>query len=847
MKPLFRNGTETAGRARLGLLLVLSLGLLSSVVGGALLWEMSTSTLQSRWLSSLASEVSWQVSQGPSPEILFPGQAPYDHRLGYSRLPEIIERASGRGFDVVEQARVSSRYQELVREWGLYPIYRDKARAGLSIADQEGEPLFAIQFPTRAYSSFESIPPVVWRTLLFVENRSLLDPDQPLKNPAVEWPRLLRSTAELGLSALGWEGSIAGASTLATQMEKFRHSPDGLTASPRDKLAQMASASLRAYLDGEQTLPTRRRIVLDYLNSVPLAAQRGEGEVTGLADGLWAWYGREFEEANRILASASMKRAEPLDHPATEEADGSSQALALEQGAIYREVLSLMLSQRRPTYYLTRSEGREALQALTDRHLGLLQAAEVISPSLARAAREASSKPRSLAPARPQFSFVERKAVNAVRSQLIGLLGVPGLYDLDRLDLTAVTTIDAAAQRLATDFIQHLTDPEFIQARGLDGYRLLDRGDPSGVVYSVVVHERTDRGNLVRVQTDNLDAPFNLNESSRLELGSTAKLRTLASYLEAVAEIYATFSELEPSSLRALRLSQNDRLARWVRGQILIYPAIPLKELLRGSLERTYSANPSERFVTGGGVQTFSNFDGTYDQQNITVSEAFRHSVNLVFVRVIRDIVNHYIYREPGSAAHVLEETDSPLRTEYLQRFADREGVQFIDQFLPKFRERGRDEILQALILDRRLSPQRTAWVYRSVAPNPSLAEFEVVLRTSQPDLDLTDQTLRELFARADPASWGLADLGYLASVHPLELWLGRYLVENPEATRRNVVRASAQARQDVYRWLFRSASQGQERHISRRHGAKKSDVPLPPWNEHADESEPTEDREQPL
>ena len=364
-------------------------------------------------------------------------------------------------------------------------------------------------------------------------------------------------------------------------------------------------------------------------------------------------------------------------------------------------------------------------------------------------------------------------------------------------------------------FIQHLTDPEFIQARGLDGYRLLDRGDPSGVVYSVVVHERTDRGNLVRVQTDNLDAPFNLNESSRLELGSTAKLRTLASYLEAVAEIYATFSELEPSSLRALRLSQNDRLARWVRGQILIYPAIPLKELLRGSLERTYSANPSERFVTGGGVQTFSNFDGTYDQQNITVSEAFRHSVNLVFVRVIRDIVNHYIYREPGSAAHVLEETDSPLRTEYLQRFSDREGVQFIDQFLPKFRERGRDEILQALILDRRLSPQRTAWVYRSVAPNPSLAEFEVVLRTSQPDLDLTDQTLRELFARADPASWGLADLGYLASVHPLELWLGRYLVENPEATRRNVVRASAQARQDVYRWLFRTSRQSaQDRRI---------------------------------
>ena len=551
MKPLLQNGTETAGRAHLGLLFLLSLGLLTALAGGAVLWEMRTSTLQSRWFSSLASEIAWQVSPGPSPDILFPGHAPYDNRLGYSQLPGMIESASGRGFDVVEQARVSPRYQELVHEWGLFPIYREKSRAGLSIADRRGEPLFLVQFPTRAYSTFESISPVVWQTLLFVENRSLLDPDQPLKNPAVEWPRLFRSAAELGLRVLGREGRIAGASTLATQIEKFRHSSEGLTASPRAKVAQMASASLRAYLDGEQTLRARRRVVLEYLNSVPLAAQLGVGEVNGLGDGLWAWYGRELEEVNRILASVSVNHADPLDHPATQAADGSSQAFSLKRGAIYREVLSLMLSQRRPTYYLIRSEGREALQALTDRHLGLLEEAEVISPSLARAAREADSEPRSVPPGRPAVSFVERKGVNAVRNQLIGLLGVPGLYDLDRLDLTAVTTIDATAQKSAIDFIKRLADPEFIRARGLDGYRLLDRGDPSHVVYSLILHERTDRGNLVRVQTDNLDAPFNLNESARLELGSTAKLRTLASYLEVVAELYGTFSDLESDSLRA--------------------------------------------------------------------------------------------------------------------------------------------------------------------------------------------------------------------------------------------------------------------------------------------------------
>ena len=48
----------------------------------------------------------------------------------------------------------------------------------------------------------------------------------------------------------------------------------------------MASASLRAYLMGPDTLQTQREIVLAYLNSMPLAAKRDWGEVHGLGDGL---------------------------------------------------------------------------------------------------------------------------------------------------------------------------------------------------------------------------------------------------------------------------------------------------------------------------------------------------------------------------------------------------------------------------------------------------------------------------------------------------------------------------------------------------------------------------------
>jgi membrane peptidoglycan carboxypeptidase len=214
-------------------------------------------------------------------------------------------------------------------------------------------------------------------------------------------------------------------------------------------------------------------------------------------------------------------------------------------------------------------------------------------------------------------------------------------------------------------------------------------------------------------------------------------------------------------------------------------------------------------------VQTFSNFDNTYNAATITVAEAFRQSVNLPFVRMMRDIVNHYIYRVPGSTANVLDDPESPLRQEYLSRFADREGIQYLGQFYPKYRDKSRGEVLTTLFQDRRLSPQRFAWAYRTVVPEGTVEEFETLLRLHQADVDISDEAVLDLFERANPVNWDLADLGYLASIHPLELWVARYLIETPSATLPDVVTASANARQDVYRWLFRTSRRSaQDRRI---------------------------------
>jgi beta-lactamase class A len=52
----------------------------------------------------------------------------------------------------------------------------------------------------------------------------------------------------------------------------------------------------------------------------------------------------------------------------------------------------------------------------------------------------------------------------------------------------------------------------------------------------------------VRVQTDTSDQALDINEGSKLELGSTAKLRVLTTYLEIVAELHENTPARRPPS-----------------------------------------------------------------------------------------------------------------------------------------------------------------------------------------------------------------------------------------------------------------------------------------------------------
>ena len=62
-----------------------------------------------------------------------------------------------------------------------------------------------------------------------------------------------------------------------------------------------------------------------------------------------------------------------------------------------------------------------------------------------------------------------------------------------------------------------------------------------------------------------------------------------------------------------------------------------------------------------------------------------------------------------------------------------------------------------------------------------------------------------ELYQNYGPGAYNLPDQGYIAKVHPLDLWLVGYLLQHPQAKFSEALVASQNERQEVYSWLFKS------------------------------------------
>ncbi|MDY7561656.1 transglycosylase domain-containing protein [Pseudomonas sp. CCC3.2] len=767
--------------------LLLLVGLVA--LGIAVSSEIHSSRLQAREFSRFGSELGYSMQKGPSNAIAYPGDGPFDKRLGYSAMGEFLPRLLKRDYLITQQVRFSS---ELLgySQRGFFTPYQEKIQAGLSITDCQGSPLYQFVYPQQLYPDFSSIPPLVVNSLLFIENRDLLDPNQPQANPAVDWPRFAKAAASQVAKLFALGGQSAGGSTLATQLEKYRHSPDGLTQSGAEKLRQMISASVRAYQAGTQTMDARQRVVRDYLNSVPLSAVPGHGEVHGLAEGLRVWYGADFDEINQQLRATTQ----------------DTKNLA-RRGLALRQVLSLVIAQRRPSHYLSR--GREELAQLTDSHIRLLARNGVIDQALAGAALDSVVTYRDWTQ-QPTIQLIETdKGISVARSRLSTLLNRP-LYDLDRLDLAATSTLQNSLQTRVSQYLQDLADPALAATLGLIGDHLLTPTNTAQVRYSFTLFERDPDGSRVRVQTDSTDQPFDINEGSKLELGSTAKMRVLTTYLEIISELHQRYAGQSLSALNKVPVEEPDRLTRWSVDYLKQNKDQDLSKMLSAALDRQYSASPNEGFFTGGGMHHFHNFRNEDNGRSPSLRDALRESINLPFIRLMRDLVRYSIYQSPNSSAQLLKDDDDPHRQEYLSQFADREGTVYLLRFWKRYKNKSTQERLETFLDSIHPTAIRMAAVHRYLLPEAHQDTFNAFVRAhlaeSKVPIDkLTDTRLDALYKSYGPGAYDLPDQGFIAKVHPLDLWLVGYLLKHPDAQFKEVVAASEMERQEVYSWLFKS------------------------------------------
>jgi membrane peptidoglycan carboxypeptidase len=741
--------------------------------------EFHTAVFQSHFLPLLTSRLTWQVERGESPSIRFPSSGPFDVTRGYSRIPDFRGRLEQHGFQVAEQARFSPQLV-FASKLGLSPPAPERATAGLVLLDKDGEKIYDATARLHVFRRYEDIPLIVVRSLLSMEDQHLELGSDDL-NPAVDWGRLGRATLFDGASKLGLPVAFQGGSTLAIQMEKYRHSSGGRTGSISDKLLQVADASLRAYRPGSDVREVQRRLVLDYLNSVPLGGAPNYGEVHGIGEGLRAWFGLDPDSVFAVLRDPPSWKAE---------------ALAL------KPVLALLCGVRAPTRLLgERPEELTRREAFYEKRLVSLG---IIDSQLGYRLEGVPIRAVVAPPPTPE-EFDRRRSVEATRAELLPLLGLQSLAELDHLDLEVKTSFDHHLQSSASQLFRALQDSTYVRAQGLRGDKLLAEGDPSQVTYSMLLFERLPGGDVTRLQADNLNQPFDPNTGMRMELGSTAKLRTLADYLETIERLRGEVAGANSQGAHP-DMRSSDPLTAWVSEEMARDPDMPLDTLFDHALDRTYSADPGEVFFTGGGLHVFHNFEPGENGERFTVREAFVHSTNLVFVRLMRDLVRYREARLPYDAERVIDDPSDTLRSRMLAEAADEEALVYLRRAYDSLQGVAPGDIAAHLVgrgaSERKLAILYDAW-HRG-APADSLAAW---LRARGFD-PTGDEAARLTAAYGKPElSW--LDYAYLLDLHPLELWCGRELAQDPSATWDDLAAHSGDVRTECQRWLFEERHRG--------------------------------------
>lgn len=755
--------------------------LILAAIGSLLLYqEMKSSPIQSALFESLSEDVTWSVKDAAAPKPAVVQHGPFNERRGYTKVPDVIERLKKRGFEIDKQAQPSERFVELMQN-DYVPPFEQTSRATFEILDRRGAQMYRTSYPIHAYENYDDIPDLVKFTLFFIEDRSYLKPQHPQRSPVVEWDRLALAGGEYALDKIGLERNVPGASTLVTQYFKFTHDPDGQTADMMAKWRQMYSASLYIYQSDKDKEDQTHKVITQYINSIPMSAQRNWGSVHGLGDSIYAYYGQDFNEINDALRN-------PKDDVKT--------AWAL------RIVASIFVSQRSPSRLLRNAK---LLDPKVNFYLKQMHTEGYISKELMTLALQRSSKTLKESPHSIPLSR-QAKVADSVRYEVGKMLGTDNLSELDQWDVHAQSTLDMTAQKEIQEVLaQKMYDPTFLEEEGFTGTRLVEKSDPKGIIYSFTLYEKLKDRNVMRVQVDTSPKKLNINESSRLDLGSTAKLRTLITYLQIMSDLYTKISPMSRKEMLDIKIKQGDTLTHWARGHLFMRRSKTRLDFLKDAMDRKYSASPYYAFLTSGGMHRFHNFSDDYDGRRMDLWSSTKSSVNLVFVRLMQDIAHYYRFDIVDDT--ILSDPDHPKRKEYLRRWARKDLAKHFNRAWSKWGTIEQEDMIERFGKEFGKKPQRLATIIKMLKPETTAEQLDALIEQYT---DKAEKFDAELFIKNE-SIWSLADRAYVTQMHPIELRILKQRWTKDSLTRKQALKTAQDNVDDYYVWLMEKISQGKQ------------------------------------
>ena len=729
--------------------------------------------VQARLLAALNERLSFSLVPGPSARFVAPRHGPYDDRLGYVQLPEWTARLEREGFAVREQARaLADPRPRWPRSASRRPTTRRPAR-GLSVLDRSGSAgVPGDASPPRGYAALRRHPAARARDAAVRREPRAARTRSRAATPPIEWDRFARAA----LLQLGGRRRRRPRPGRQHARHADREVPPFARAAarrgPLEKLRQIGSASLRAYRDGEDTRAARRAILLDYLNSLPLAAAAGRGEVLGLAAGLEAWYGADFDRTNELLAAPVDAR----DRGGSRRAGGRLSPGAL---AAARDAPPERLPARAPRG--ARRAGRPP-PAPASPSEGVIPVA-LRDAALARAPAARRRRPRSCSrdagPAEP------------VRRWLVGALALPDYYALDRLDLSVTSTLDGdlqAAGRSAAS--RRSRDPAVVAAAGLRAKGLLESADPARVIYSFALYERVGR------HEPAARAGRQLRRRARRERRREARPRLDRQAARARelprGDRRASTQKLagsEPRRARGAAANGPDPLTRFVAETLAAKPDDDLDATARGRARAPLLGEPLAGLLhrrrppllpqlrQGRRAQDPVGAHGLprLGEPALRAADARRRRLQMA--------------RLPGNPAAMLQR---PQATR-----AARSGCAARRRRRPAPSSRASTARTPARAPRPRSTagcarahptPRRLAVALRSVFPERSFEDFAAALRALPAGAALGEPDLRAMYGKYGRERFSLADRAFLARMHPLELWLMEWQREHPAGTLRGRV-----------------------------------------------------------